>query len=205
MKIIFPVRVPCVFFTCKVCFCFCTGTRWSVPPRTSLWWWSMYQEESCSITLSNTARFVIISLLHRVLFTPIVLPNASGNIHWLTFMSDLCVLNIVKKTMIFMTNSEVIPFCLLLWQLKEPEARRFFQQIISGVDYCHRHMVVHRDLKPENLLLDSSLNVKIADFGKYSLHATSQQPQCQDSRHEYLINTHDYPGKGDFNFRILNL
>ena len=45
------------------------------------------------------------------------------------------------------------------------DARRFFQQIISGVDYCHRHNVVHRDLKPENLLLDNNLNVKIADFG----------------------------------------
>ena len=52
-----------------------------------------------------------------------------------------------------------------LFQLKENEARRFFQQIISGVDYCHRHMIVHRDLKPENLLLDKQLNVKIADFG----------------------------------------
>ena len=52
-----------------------------------------------------------------------------------------------------------------LLQLKEHEARRFFQQIVSGVDYCHRHMVVHRDLKPENLLLDSHLNVKLADFG----------------------------------------
>lgn len=51
-------------------------------------------------------------------------------------------------------------------QLKEYEARRFFQQIISGVDYCHRHMIVHRDLKPENLLLDHNLHVKIADFGK---------------------------------------
>ena len=56
-----------------------------------------------------------------------------------------------------------ISLCL---QLKEHEARRFFQQIVSGVDYCHRHMVVHRDLKPENLLLDSHLNVKLADFGK---------------------------------------
>ena len=57
---------------------------------------------------------------------------------------------------------------ILPLQLKEHEARRFFQQIISGVDYCHRHMIVHRDLKPENLLLDKNLHVKIADFGESS-------------------------------------
>lgn len=56
-----------------------------------------------------------------------------------------------------------LDFC---FQLDEVEARRFFQQVISGVDYCHRHMIVHRDLKPENLLLDQYLNVKIADFGE---------------------------------------
>jgi serine/threonine protein kinase len=51
-------------------------------------------------------------------------------------------------------------------QLSEELARRFFQQIIGGVEYCHAHRVVHRDLKPENLLLDSTNNsVKIADFG----------------------------------------
>ncbi|EGT56659.1 hypothetical protein CAEBREN_12058 [Caenorhabditis brenneri] len=45
------------------------------------------------------------------------------------------------------------------------ESRRYFQQIISGVSYCHKHMIVHRDLKPENLLLDHNKNIKIADFG----------------------------------------
>ncbi|CAI5499650.1 unnamed protein product [Closterium sp. Naga37s-1] len=43
--------------------------------------------------------------------------------------------------------------------------RTLLLQIISGVEYCHRNMVVHRDLKPENLLLDGKGNIKIADFG----------------------------------------
>lgn len=50
-------------------------------------------------------------------------------------------------------------------KMAETSARRFFQQIICAVEYCHRHKIVHRDLKPENLLLDPFDNVKIADFG----------------------------------------
>ncbi|KAM9338136.1 5'-AMP-activated protein kinase catalytic subunit alpha-1 isoform 1-T1 [Symphorus nematophorus] len=68
-------------------------------------------------------------------------------------------------------NGKVIHYdtgkCLIIWHndLDEKESRRLFQQIISAVDYCHRHMVVHRDLKPENVLLDAHMNAKIADFG----------------------------------------
>ncbi|RKP24836.1 kinase-like domain-containing protein [Syncephalis pseudoplumigaleata] len=50
-------------------------------------------------------------------------------------------------------------------RLNEAEARRFFQQIISALGYCHKEKIVHRDLKPENLLLDDRDNIKIADFG----------------------------------------
>ncbi|KAG1700042.1 5'-AMP-activated protein kinase catalytic subunit alpha-2 [Nymphon striatum] len=65
----------------------------------------------------------------------------------------------------YVSGGELFDYIVKHGKLKEHEARRFFQQIISGVDYCHRHMVVHRDLKPENLLLDQQLHVKIADFG----------------------------------------
>ncbi|RWS23585.1 serine/threonine protein kinase-like protein [Leptotrombidium deliense] len=71
----------------------------------------------------------------------------------------------IFMVMEYVSGGELFDYIVKHGKLKESEARRFFQQIISGVDYCHRHMVVHRDLKPENLLLDQYLNVKIADFG----------------------------------------
>nr|CAB3494026.1 unnamed protein product [Digitaria exilis]CAB3498524.1 unnamed protein product [Digitaria exilis] len=50
-------------------------------------------------------------------------------------------------------------------RLSEPEARWIFRQLVAGVAYCHRNMIVHRDLKLENVLLDAKGNVKVADFG----------------------------------------
>lgn len=62
-------------------------------------------------------------------------------------------------------GEELFDYIVRNGQMPEVMARRFFQQIICAVEYCHRHRIVHRDLKPENLLLDEKLNVKIADFG----------------------------------------
>jgi carbon catabolite-derepressing protein kinase len=62
-------------------------------------------------------------------------------------------------------GGELFDYIVQNGRMKEVEARRFFQQMICAVEYCHRHKIVHRDLKPENLLLDENLNVKIADFG----------------------------------------
>jgi carbon catabolite-derepressing protein kinase len=62
-------------------------------------------------------------------------------------------------------GGELFDYIVEHGRMPEEKARRFFQQMLCAVEYCHRHKVVHRDLKPENLLLDDNLNVKIADFG----------------------------------------
>ncbi|EYU35795.1 hypothetical protein MIMGU_mgv1a005038mg [Erythranthe guttata] len=71
----------------------------------------------------------------------------------------------IYVVMEYVMRGELFDYIVEKGRLQEDEARRFFQQIIAGVEYCHRNMVVHRDLKPENLLLDLKGNVKVADFG----------------------------------------
>ncbi|KAJ7292691.1 snf 1 [Mycena rebaudengoi] len=62
-------------------------------------------------------------------------------------------------------EGELFNYIVQHGRLTEDVARRFFQQIMAGIEYSHRLKIVHRDLKPENILLDEYLNVKIADFG----------------------------------------
>lgn len=47
----------------------------------------------------------------------------------------------------------------------EDLSRKYFQQLISAVGYCHSRGVFHRDLKPENLLVDENGDLKVSDFG----------------------------------------
>ncbi len=58
-------------------------------------------------------------------------------------------------------GGEVMDFIIAHGKIGEREAKRFFAQMLSAVEYCHSKRCCHRDLKPENLLLDSQMNIKI--------------------------------------------
>ncbi|PQE29947.1 CAMK CAMKL CHK1 kinase protein [Rutstroemia sp. NJR-2017a WRK4] len=53
--------------------------------------------------------------------------------------------------------------------VKEDIAHFYFTQLVGGVSYMHSKGVGHRDIKPENILLSSSGDLKIADFGLATL------------------------------------
>lgn len=63
----------------------------------------------------------------------------------------------------------------LLSIIKSPQVlstdhiRFFLYQILRGMKYVHSASVIHRDLKPKNILVNSSCDLKIADFSQARL------------------------------------
>ncbi len=49
--------------------------------------------------------------------------------------------------------------------LEPAEATRIISQVLTALEYSHRAGVVHRDIKPGNIMITSSGQVKVMDFG----------------------------------------
>ncbi|XP_011003029.1 PREDICTED: serine/threonine-protein kinase SAPK2-like isoform X1 [Populus euphratica] len=91
-------------------------------------------------------------------------------------------------------------------KFSEDEARFFFQQLISGVSYCHSmifmlQQICHRDLKLENTLLDGNAvpRVKICDFGYSKSAVLHSQPKSAVGTPAYIapevLSKKEYDGK----------
>ncbi|CAI8591551.1 unnamed protein product [Vicia faba] len=86
-------------------------------------------------------------------------------------------------------------------RFSEDEARYFFQQLISGVSYCHSMQICHRDLKLENTLLDGNPapRLKICDFGYSKSSLLHSRPKSTVGTPAYIapevLSRKEYDGK----------
>jgi serine/threonine protein kinase len=67
------------------------------------------------------------------------------------------------------TGGELFDRIVAAKRFDEVTGRKYFQQLILAIYYCHQQGIAHRDLKPENLLLDGQDRLKISDFGLSNL------------------------------------
>lgn len=100
----------------------------------------------------------------------------------------------VKENGILAYTMEYVDGNDLAEYLKDPskllEINRIIEiliQMTAGVGAIHAAGIIHRDLKPENILIDSSGNVKIADFG---IARTEKGPRLTE--HGGVVGTIDY-------------
>lgn len=89
--------------------------------------------------------------------------------------------------------------------LNEEMARKYFQQIVYAISYCHKLHVVHRDLKPENVVFFEKLQmVKLTDFGFSNRFCPGQnlETSCGSlaySAPEILLgDSYDAPAVGEY-------
>lgn len=121
------------------------------------------------------------------------------------------------------SGGELFDYLVKKGRLTPKEARKFFRQIISALDFCHSHSIwwvqrrsvhcavcevqlnfqiyhllcSHRDLKPENLLLDEKNNIKIADFGMASLQPAGSMLETSCGSPHYACPEVIRVSKGD--------
>ena len=108
--------------------------------------------------------------------------------------------NIVRFNEVFLTSThlgismeyasggELFDRIVRAGRFSEDEALYFFQQLISGVEWCHREGVCHRDLKLENTLLDGrpAPRLKICDFGYSKSAIFDSQPKSTVGTPAYI-------------------
>ena len=78
------------------------------------------------------------------------------------------IFKLAGKIYIFMEfapNGSISSKCKL-GPLPEPQAKKWFKQIVQGVEHIHNKLkICHRDIKTENVLLDANNNAKLCDYG----------------------------------------
>lgn len=95
--------------------------------------------------------------------------------HVVRLFEVMQTLNHIYIVLELVSNGELFERIVESRRFDEDTGRKYFQQLISGLYYCHQQNIAHRDLKPENLLLDEKDNLKISDFGLSNLQREGEE------------------------------
>ena len=74
----------------------------------------------------------------------------------------------------YASGKELFDYIIQKKKLSEKESLKYFQQIISGIEYIHKLRICHRDLKPENIILTLNNEIKLIDFGLSNFYNKNQ-------------------------------
>ena len=77
------------------------------------------------------------------------------------------------------------------------QANRICFEISKGLEYLHSVNIVHRDLKPENVMLSSTNEVKIADFGNCGDFSRKLRNVKEFGTYPYIAPENILESKGD--------
>ena len=71
----------------------------------------------------------------------------------------------------------------------EPIQRKYITlQILSSINYLHLSGLVHRDIKPSNVLINTSCEVKVCDFGLVRMLTQSEKDEKEEVFTEYVAS-----------------
>ncbi|CCW63169.1 unnamed protein product [Phytomonas sp. EM1] len=88
-----------------------------------------------------------------------------NNKHIVKLLDAIETSNAYNLVMELAPNGELFDKIVDSERFDENVARKYFQQLICAVHYCHGMHIAHRDLKAENLLLGEGNVLKVCDFG----------------------------------------